>query len=265
MDIISWQEIAVRLSFASILGSSTAIAKRWYRTKEFIQSNTLMALGTGVFSILASLTSETKFLPQLILGISIICAGVGLSKKKSSQSINIDAIMRLWCAGAVGLVVGLGFFIPAYVSILIIFLINILLPTPETNFIPDLEKELNYDSASKTRSEKTLKPSVAKEITYRCHVNCLAVDEAEVLALLVQLAKKQKLVPTKISSKNLVNESNAAEIEIQVEFISEGKNSPLQLQQVLMNLKSKLRVSSASWLNISPELNSKSEEILQEN
>lgn len=66
MDLISWQEIAGRLLFAFIVGSTVAIEKKWYQTKQFILSNIQMALGAAMFSILASLTSETKFSSQLL-------------------------------------------------------------------------------------------------------------------------------------------------------------------------------------------------------
>ena len=264
MDIIGWQEIAVRLSFAVVLGSATAIARRWYQTKQFIQSNTQMALGAAIFSILASLTSETKFSAQLVLGISIICVSVSLQKQVYSQSINMDTVTRLWCAGAVGSMVGLGFFVPAYIAILIIILTNLLFPAPETDFIPYIEQKLNNDSKPKTELDQTAKP-ISQETYYQCRVKCLAVDEAEALALLVQLAKEQNLTPTGIRSKNLVNDNSSSEIEIQLDFVSNSNNSLLQLQQISMSLKSKLEVSSASWLNLSSELSNKDNEVSPEN
>ena len=253
MDIIGWQEIVTRLLFAFILGSATAIAKKWYKTKQFIQSNTLMALGAAMFAILSTLTSETRFSSSfLIVGISIICVGVGFSKQAHDRSTNINAAMRLWCAGAVGSMVGFGFFVPAYISILIVILTNLLFPASETNSIASIKKESNQDSKSKVEPEQIEKVA-PQEIHYQCQVDCLETDEAEVLALLVQLGKEQKLTPTKISSKNLVDDSALPRTQMQIDFISDGNNSPLELQQVLINLKSKVEVSSASWLNLSSE------------
>ena len=265
MDTMGWQEIAVRLSFAFILGSATAIAKRWYQTKQSIQSNTLMALGAAMFSILASLTLETEFPSQLIIGISIICVGVSFQKHAYTRSMSIETVMRLWCAGAVGSMVGLGFFVPAYIGILIVILTNLLFTTSDTDFIPYVEKELDNSVKSEGELESTIESITPQEIHYQCLVNCLAADEAEVLALLVQLGKEQKLIPTKISSKNVANDSIAPRTEVQIDFVSDGNNSPLQLQQVLMNLKSKVEVNSASWLNISSEFNSKNNTFVLKN
>lgn len=271
MDLISWQEVTRRLLFAFILGGAVAIEKRWYHTKHFILSSIQMALGAAMFSILASLTSETKFSSQLILGVSVICAGFFFQQPERLFPFqNINIITKLWCAGAAGALVGYGLFVPAYISILLIFLTNLLFPTVkkdvEKDFIPNLEKELNLDSdlKSKTELNPTTKP-ITQEICYQCRVNCLAADEAAVLALLVQLGKEQKLILTKVSSRNLVKDKTLPEIEVKVDFISNINNSPLQLQQMLISLKSKLEVSSASWLNLSPELSSKSEQIYLEN
>jgi uncharacterized membrane protein YhiD involved in acid resistance len=263
MDLISWQEITRRLLFAFVLGSAVAIEKRWYQTKSLVLASIQIALGAAMFSILASLTSETKFSSPLILGVSIICAGFFFQQPERLVPFqNVNIITKLWCAGAAGTLVGYGLFVPAYISILIILLTNLLFPALEKDFIPNLEKKLDLDSDSKPRTElkPTTKP-ITQEICYQCRVNCLAVDEAAVLALLVQLGKEQKLILTKVSSRNLVNDNTLPEIEVKVDFISDINNSPLQLQQMLISLKSKIEVSSAIWLNLSPELNSKNEKI----
>jgi putative Mg2+ transporter-C (MgtC) family protein len=261
MDLISWQEIARRLLFAFILGSAVAIERRWYQTKHFILSSVQMALGAAMFSIFTSLTLETKFSSQLILGISIICVGFFFQQQECLAPFqNVNLTTKLWCAGAAGSLVGYGFFVPAYIGILIIFLTNLLFST--------LEKDWDSDSKSRTKPKSELQPAtqpITQEIRYQCRVNCLATDEAAVLALLVQLGKEQKLALTKVSSKNLVSNNNLPEIEVWVDFISNSINDSLQLQQVLINLKSKLAVSSASWLNLSQELKSQNEPVAIEN
>ena len=249
MNIIGWQEIVVRLLFAFIMGSATAIAKKWYQTKQHIQSNTLMALGAAMFSILASLNRETEFPVQLIIGIGIVCVSVSFQQQAYTRSISINTVMRLWCAGAVGSVVGFGFFVPAYIGILIVILTNLLFAFPETDFVPNIKQESDKNNSSKSELE-----SVGdRETRYQCLVSCLSANEAEVLASLVQLGKEQELMPTKISSKNMADDSLAPKTEIQVDFICNSKTNSLQLQQVLISLKSKVEVNSASWLNLSSE------------
>jgi len=256
MNITSWQELSIRLLFAFILGSATAVEKKWYLTKQRIQSNIFIALGAAMFSILSSLASTTIFAAQMVLGISIICVGGVFWHKQENlvPSDNINIVLKLWCAGAAGSLVGYGLFVPAYVGIIIILLTSLIFPATETNFVPNLQKVLPPNSKSKDKLELKTKAIIPQEIYYQCQVDCLAVNEAEVLALLVQLGKEQQLTPTKISSKDLVSDRTLPEIEIRVDFISDKDNNPLQLQQLLIKLKSEAEVSSAIWLNLSSEL-----------
>ena len=266
MNMISWQEIAVRLLFAFILGSATAIDKKWYQTKQSIQSTTLMALGAAMFSLLVSSTSEARFSADLIIAIGIVCAGVSFQQQVNVQSLSIEAVMRLWFAGAVGSMVGFGFFVPAYFGILIVILTNLLFSTSEKRFTSNLKQvlERNLESDSELESDPELeseeKTATPRESYYRCKIQCGAVDEAEVLALLIQLSNDRKLMPTKISSRNLTHNDSDSEIEIQVDFVSRDTTDTLQLQQVVMSLKSKLAIVSASWVCLPSESLSKNDE-----
>ncbi|MEY4518984.1 MAG: hypothetical protein RLZZ499_1583 [Cyanobacteriota bacterium] len=252
MDTIGWQKILVRLLFAFILGSAVGIERRWDQTKQNIQANTQVALGAAMFSLLVSSASETKFVSQLVLGISILCAGIFLQQQaRQSPAQHISIITQLWCAGAAGSLVGVGLFLPAYISISIILVTNLLFPTSETSLNLHPEKE-TVDDLDQPAIAQKIEPIILQETYYQCCVNCLAVDEAQVLSLLVQLGKEQQLTPTKISSRNLDNNPSlsAPEIEVQIDFVPDSNISPLQLQQVLISLKSKLKITSASWSEI---------------
>lgn len=172
-----------------------------------------------------------------------------LQKRVSYPAQNVNIIIKLWCAGAAGSLVGYGLIFPAYISISIILITNLLFPAPEKNFNPYTEKETVND-LQKAEIVQIIEPIIPQETYYPCHVNCSAVDEAEVLALLVQLGKEQQLTPTKISSRNLDNNLSSPEIEVQIDFVSDSNSSPLELQQILISLKSKLKVMSASWSEI---------------
>ena len=259
MDTISWQEVTVRLLFAFILGGATAIETKWYQTRKSIKSNTQIALGAAMFAMLTNLTSETTISSQLILGISIICAGILLQKQVEPPSIN--AAIKLWCAGSVGSLVGYGLFLPAYIGILAIILANLLFPVTEREFIPSLEEELHNDASSSLAEEKS-NPEIAEqsienipqEVYYRCQVICPAENEIEVLALLVQLSKEQKLVVIGISTKKLANNQSLPEVEIEVDFVCDSNNNQSELEEVLYQLKSKVEVSASSWLCLSSQL-----------
>ncbi len=265
MDTISWSEIAIRLLFTFVLGGATAIEKRWHLTRKLIKSNTQMALSAAMFAMLTSLTSKTIFSSQLILGISIICAGILLQKQADASSVN--TAIKLWCAGAAGSLVGYGFFLPAYFGILAIILTNLLFQPTEREFIPNIEAELNdhprlsLPIKPEIEIAERLIPITPQKTKYRYQVICLAENEIEILALLVKLLKEQKIMPTGISSKNLANNHTLPEVEIEVDFIFDANNNHHQLQQVLSILKSKVKVNSASWLYLSLDSTNKNNEI----
>ncbi|MDJ0571601.1 MAG: MgtC/SapB family protein [Pleurocapsa sp. MO_192.B19] len=265
MDTISWSEIAIRLLFTFVLGGATAIEKRWHLTRKLIKSNTQMALSAAMFAMLTSLTSKTIFSSHLILGISIICAGILLQKQADTSSVN--TAIKLWCAGAAGSLVGYGFFLPAYFGILAIILTNLLFQPTEREFIPNIEAELNdhprlsLPIKPEIEIAERLIPITPQKTKYRYQVICLAENEIEILALLVKLLKEQKIMPTGISSKNLANNHTLPEVEIEVDFIFDANNNHHQLQQVLSILKSKVEVNSASWLYLSLDSTNKKNDI----
>ncbi|WP_019505677.1 MgtC/SapB family protein [Pleurocapsa sp. PCC 7319] len=270
MDTISWQEIAVRLLFAFILGSAIAIEKRWYLTRKFIKSNTQIAVGAALFAILASLNSETIFSSQLIIGISIVSAGIVWQKQTDPQSIN--QVFKLWCAGAVGSLVGFGYFLPAYCGGLALVFANLLFETAEKEFIPNIEEDITKEEISKKNNDAaassiTTKPKIEvieqsipttyNEVRYYCQVICPAEKEIEVLAMLVQLLKEEKLIPTGISSKKFANNNKIfPEVEIEVNLVSDNNNTgSIKIQQVLAILKAKVEISAASWVSSPLESN----------
>lgn len=261
MDTLSWQEIAVRLLFAFILGSAIAIEKKWYLTRKSIKFNTQIAVGAALFAILASYNSETIVSSQLIIGISIVSASIFWQKEVDAQSIN--QVFKLWCAGAVGSLVGYGYFLPAYFGGLALVFANLLFQTTEKEFIPNLEAEIN-ETNNNTRSSIVTNPEIKDEdhekliplkstedgIKYYCQVICPAAKEIEVLAMLVQLLKEEKLIPTGISSKKFTNNKSFPEVEIEVNLVSNSNNmGSIKLQQILTVLKTKVEISSASWIS----------------
>jgi putative Mg2+ transporter-C (MgtC) family protein len=281
MDTITWSEIAVRLLFAFIIGSGVAIETKWYRTRKLLQSNAQIATGAAMFAILIQITSDTIGASELILGVSIVCAGVLIQKQIEPQNINI--FIKLWCAGAAGALVGYGLFVPAYLGTLIIVLASWVFQIEDLEFMPNIKADLNdnihFDSQVNLQNDdldnldnnEDLEkigniaqqvPINPTEMHYQCQVICPVAEEVKVLALLVQLGKEQKLIASSISSHNIVDRNGLSEVQIEIDFVAqENDNSPLQLQQILSSLKSQVGVSNASWVCLSPGSNQKIEQV----
>jgi putative Mg2+ transporter-C (MgtC) family protein len=268
MNTITWSEIAVRLLFAFILGSGVAIETRWYRTRKLLQSNAQIAVGAAMFAILIQITTDAIIASELILGVSIVCAGILIQKQIDPQSIN--TVIKLWCAGAAGSLVGYGLFVPAYLGTLAIVLASWIFKIEDLEFMPNIKADFNddphFDSQPNLQNEdidnnqdKDIEQQVPinpKEMHYQCQVICPVAEEVKVLALLVQLGKEYQLIPSSLSSHNIVDRNGLSEVQIEIDFVAqENHNSPLQLQQILSSLKSEVGVSTASWVCLSPGSN----------
>jgi putative Mg2+ transporter-C (MgtC) family protein len=256
MDKLSVSEMAVRLLFGFILGSGVAIETRWYRTKKLLQSTTQMSIGVVMFAILIQITTNKIIVPELVLAVSIVCGGTLIRKQIDPRSIN--TVIKLWCAGAAGCLVGYGLFVPAYLGILAVVLASWMFKIEDLEFTPTTESDFNdhnpFDSQINFQDEniENIEESISispKEMHYQCQVICPLANEVEVLALLVQLGKEQKLIPSSLSSHNVVDKNGLSEVQIEIDFVAqEDENSPLQLQQMLSRLKLEVGVSNASWV-----------------
>ncbi|MGL6344430.1 MAG: MgtC/SapB family protein [Waterburya sp.] len=283
MNTITWSEIAVRLLFAFIIGSGVAIETKWYRTRKLLESNAQMATGAAMFAILIQITSNTIGASELILGVSIVCAGILIQKQIEPQ--NINTVIKLWCAGAAGALVGYGLFVPAYLGTLIVVLASWVFKIEDLEFMPNMKADLadlndnshldsqvnlqnddldnldNNEDIEKISNIAQQVPISPTEMHYQCQVICPVAEEAKVLALLVQLGKDQKLIASSLSSHNMVDSHGLSEVQIEIDFVAqENENSPMQLQQILSSLKSQVGVSSASWVCLSPGSNQKIEQ-----
>lgn len=79
----------------------------------------------------------------------------------------------------------------------------------------------------------------------------------------MQLGKEQNLTLTGIHRTDSIDDTEY-DVEIRVNFVSSSDNTQLQPQKVLTILKTKFKVSSASWSNLSSEFSSTNEEIILE-
>lgn len=260
MEAIGWQEIVVRLLFTLIIGGATAIEKKWYLTKRSIQTNTMMALGTAMFALLISLNNKTIYSSPLILGVSILCVGIGWQRSGDSLETNHQkTLTRLWCAGAIGSLAGFGLFLPAYVGVLVVIVTNLLFPDSGIDYVDIVSSEINHQDDKKVSAlvEGNLSPARS----CRCSIDCLEVDEAEVLSTLVKLGQEHHLMLTAISSKNFLGDRQTSEVEMSIDFVSENDSNIIELQPIVAQLKSQLKINSASCTYLPAEIVSENKQI----
>lgn len=238
---MTWIDFVFRLVLALILGAAIGIERQWRQTRGILKTNVLVCLGSAMFVMMATMVpgdaSPTRVAAQVVSGIGFLGGGVILRDGASVRGLSTAA--TLWCAAAVGSLIGFGLLFQAYVGTLAVVGANLLLRP-----LVQLLNQLNGEPVVSTKPEAR----------YRCGVVCHSEDEANVRALLLHPVKDRTLILNALYSKNISNNdiNNLAQVEINADFVTAGRNDIL-LEQVVSLLKMKARVSGVSWEFVSED------------
>ena len=279
---MTWIDFAIRLLVGFFLGVGIGIERQWLKSRAILKTNVLVTLGAAMFVMLSIMTpgdaSPTRISAQIVSGIGFLGGGVILREGASVRGINTAA--TLWCAAAIGTLVGSGYFIQAYLGTFAVVGANLLLrPLVEAFKQPELdldyqtstsrwENERSENEISFARdesysshnllnfknsnpSELTLENSSQKRIRYSCHLTCFPNDEARVLTVLFQSAREWEWQLNRVESKNIVENRQSQPIEmieIRADFTaSDRQDRAKQIENTIGSLKSNSVVSSVSW------------------
>jgi putative Mg2+ transporter-C (MgtC) family protein len=279
---MTWIDFAIRLIIAFILGVGIGIERQWLKTRSVLKTNVLVTLGAAMFVMLSVMTpgdtSPTRIAAQVVSGIGFLGAGVILREGASVRGINTAA--TLWCAAAIGSLIGAGFLVQAYFGTLAVVGANLLLRpvvqvfqkkiderlvhprhkngelVAQTSNVAPVEIEEDDDEDDKRDDNEELIISSSLPIRYRYRFNCHPEDEAKILTALLESVKNQNLRLSAIhDSKVTNNDSNNVErVEILVEFIAEGDRDRLKiLEPIVALLGSRSTVGPLSWEFVSEE------------
>ena len=234
---MTWIDFTIRLLVGFFLGVGIGIERQWLKTRAVLKTNVLVTLGSAMFVMLSVMTtgdsSPTRVSAQIVSGIGFLGGGVILREGTSVRGINTAA--TLWCAAAVGTLVGSGHLLQAYLGTFAVVGANLLLRPLVEAFKHQIEE---------STTNSNLVGSGAMLPRYGCQLLCKPEQEGQVLSLLLKTIKQQQLALVKIHSKNI-----ADEVEIRAEFISKDGYYELEyLEEVVGLLKSESKVSSVSWL-----------------
>ena len=265
---MTWIDFALRLFLAFVLGVGIGIERQWLKSRSVLKTNVLVCLGAAMFVMMAAMipgeSSPTRVAAQVVSGVGFLGAGVILREGASVRGINTAA--TLWCAAAVGSLIGSGFLLQAYFGTIAVVGANLLLrPVVEIFQYKKVDESVMIRSESidiergdmngnqlpsETQLEKAFDVNDDPETKYRCRLLCQSEAEAHVLALLLQSVREKGLILTAIHSKNIEDDDieDLTEVEIKADFTSEGRKDELEmLEQVVSLLKLKARVNKVSW------------------
>ena len=176
--------------------------------------------------------SPTRVAAQVVSGIGFLGGGVILREGASVRGLNTAA--TLWCAAAIGTLVGAGLLFQAYVGALAVVGANLIL-RPLVQLFQEIDEKLI---------------SHAKPETNYCYLmTCYAKDEVNIRGSLLLLIEDKGLTVSGMHSRKLhQNMGDLTEVEIRIDFISKGLKNELELlEQVVSQLKAKVRINADSW------------------
>jgi len=221
------EETALRLTVALLLGACIGFERQWRQRMAGLRTNVLVALGAASFTVFSLLTpgevSPTRVAAQVVSGIGFLGAGVILRTGVNIQGLNTAA--TLWCAAAVGVLSGAGYWPEAVVATGLIVLTNLVL-RPIVHLI-------------------NRQPLVATEVEHRylIRVTCRADQEAHIRALLLQGVSSGGLRLRELESRDL---DLADKVEV-LAALASGEPNDRVLEQVVGRLSLEPSVTGASW------------------
>jgi putative Mg2+ transporter-C (MgtC) family protein len=234
---MTWMDFTIRLLIALVLGTAIGIERQWLKRRAVLKINVLVCLGAAMYVMMASMvpndSSPTRVAAQIVSGIGFLGGGVIFREGTTVRGLNTAA--TIWCAAAIGALIGYGLIFQAYAGVLAIVGANLLFRP----LVPIFQK-----------SRESIKELSSENQTQNYHLRVIAnlTDETRVRELLLEPVKNKKLILNSIHSKNLDSDRPDGEItvEIKLDFSSQGRND-LLIEELVSNLKATIRVSEVSW------------------
>ena len=127
MDIALQIELVIRLVGAAILGAAIGLEREHHGHPAGTRTHLLVALGSAVFTVLSiygfpsadgAPTDPSRVAAQIVTGIGFLGAGAIIKYGTSIRGLTTAA--SLWCAAAVGMAAGAGWWILAIACAVIV-------------------------------------------------------------------------------------------------------------------------------------------------
>lgn len=221
------EDVALGVGIATLLGAAIGIERQWRQRMAGLRTNALVALGAAAFTAFSLLTpddvSPTRVAAQVVSGIGFLGAGVILRTGVNVQGLNTAA--TLWCAAAVGVLAGAGYYLEATVVTTLIVLTNL--------FLRPLVRLINRQPFGANEVEQR----------YRVDVTCRADQEAHVRALLLQGLATSDLRLRDLESEDV---DDGRRVAVRASLVS-AQRSDTVLEQVVGRLSLEPSVSGARW------------------
>ncbi len=126
----------IRIVLAALAGGLVGIERAVHGRAAGLRTHMLVSLGAALTAMIGLfLTKElgidadaTRIAAQVMSGLGFLGAGTILLKKGNSRITGLTTAAGLWATAAIGLAVGYGFYLAAYVAVAIVILTFAIIP-----------------------------------------------------------------------------------------------------------------------------------------
>lgn len=122
-------EIIYRLILGAVLGALIGAERSFFKKHAGLRTFALVSLGATLFSLVANYLpadSGSRLLANIILGIGFLGSGVIFLREEHVFGLTTAA--ALWTTAGIGLAVGQGYYLEAFVVTILVLLILAFLP-----------------------------------------------------------------------------------------------------------------------------------------
>jgi putative Mg2+ transporter-C (MgtC) family protein len=230
--MVEFDDVALRLVTALLLGAAIGVERQYRQRAAGLRTNALVALGAAGFALvgfsMANEASPSRMAAQVVSGIGFLGAGAIMREGLNVKGLNTAA--TLWCAAAVGVACGAGFFALAAVTAGLIITVNIAI-RPLVRLI---------DRAPQGGSEA--------ERAYRITATCPAESEASIRGLLVKQIALSEARLLRLESEDL---DGLGRVALTARVIAAG-DAPVMLEQIIGRMSVEPDITRIGWSEEDP-------------
>jgi putative Mg2+ transporter-C (MgtC) family protein len=222
----AFQKDALNLFMAVLLGGVIGFERQWRQRLAGLRTNTLVSLGAAIFVVFSRQfedESPTRVAAQVVTGIGFL--GAGLIWKEGLTVRGLNTAATLWCAGAVGLLAGSGYWCQAALAAGLVVSVNLLL-RPLVSLINRQPLE-----------------SAEIETSYVVTVTCRGADQAKIRSLLIEGFGVSDLHVRELESTDI---EGSDRVEVTATLTSQ-KRREIALEYIVGHLSLDPSVTAARW------------------
>lgn len=126
---MSFEEITIRIVFAIIVGGLIGLERSFRKRGAGVKTNSLVCLGACIYTLVSIIYQSDNYDPgriasNIVTGIGFIGIGVIFRTKHKVEGLSTAA--GLWVVAALGLAIGMGYYLIALFGLFAVLIIYIL-------------------------------------------------------------------------------------------------------------------------------------------